>query len=119
MYNACATESSGYVYKPDMTRAASIALRAFRDGKLGKVNLDIGLIEHMKVHGEDDESSMRSALKQREQERIKTVLEARVNNNIDQYPQEFTPPVQRTMQSLPASRQSLNETADEFSPERK
>ena len=117
MCGTCTTESSGYVYKPDMTRAASIALRAFRDGKLGKVNLDMGLIEHMKMHGEDDESSMRSALKQREQERIKTVLEARVNN-IDQYPQEFTPPVQRTMQSLPASRQSLNETADEFSPER-
>jgi len=36
----------GYVFRPNFTRAAQIALRDFRESRLGRVNLDLDLLKH-------------------------------------------------------------------------
>ena len=36
--------AGGYIYRPNFTQAAQIVLRDFRDGLLGKFNLDMDLL---------------------------------------------------------------------------
>lgn len=73
------SETSGFVYKPDFHRAAQMAIRLFREGRLGKVNLDCTLIAKMQQSPmSDDDQAIRKAMQQRDTERVKTVLQARM-----------------------------------------
>ena len=51
----------GYIYRPHFIRAAQIVLRAFREGQLGKFNLDIDTLcteKKDKVHQHDAVSGL-------------------------------------------------------------
>ena len=44
--------AGGYDLRPDFNRAALIMINAFREGQLGKVNLDMDLLEKEKERQE-------------------------------------------------------------------